>query len=458
MATTNLFLQKAYISNLKDKNGNKVLNPDKTRVYLFLIHDAKHVVKIKSEHNVLPKHWNFKKQRVKSQVTNSTIVNESLETFNENILKQYNNLRNDFPDMKFDEIAGNIKEFAKTGTTPIYSEKNKQFLAVYDEYINERMNELSYRTIQKFETLKKTLIDFEKKYKYRLTFDKIDLVFYDKFKNYLQTKKPTGRMKTRDEAQQIGLLNATSEKYISNLKNFMKWSMGRGYHTSTHFMKPEFEAKRQQKNEPKNKIVTLRLDELIKLYKHDFSNNERLEKVRDVFCFACFTGQRWSEIERFNKEDIKGCWWSFTSYKTGAEINVPLVGYAAPAIDILKKYDFELPIISPQKFNDYLKEVGEVAELDRQVSIERRVGRKIIEFKNPLHQFMSSHMGRRTAVSLLLNVYGMQLHKVRDITGHSDLKTLDKYLDKDLAELEKSMAQTKSITEGVMTVVKSNAG
>lgn len=458
MATTNLFLQKAYISNKRDKNGDKILSPDKTRVYLFLIHDANNLVKIKTEHNVLPKHWDFKRKRIKSQVTNSKPINDLLAQFEADILEQYNNLRNDFPDMKFDEIAANIKEFAKTGTTPIYSEKDKPFLTVYDEYINERMNELSYRTIQKFETLKKALVDFEKKKDYRLTFDRIDLIFYDKFKNYLQSKKPVGRMKTRDEAQQKGLLNATSEKYISNLKNFMKWSMGRGYHTSTHFMKPEFEAKRQQKNEPKNKIVTLRLDELIKLYKHDFSNNERLEKVRDVFCFACFTGQRWSDIEGFNKEDIKGNWWSFTSYKTGAEINVPLVGYAAPAIDILKKYDFRLPIISPQKFNDYLKEVGAVAELDRQVIIERRVGRKIIEFKNPLHQFMSSHMGRRTAVSLLLNVYGMSLHKVRDITGHSDLKTLDKYLDKDLAELEKSMAKTKSISDGVMTVVKSNIG
>lgn len=458
MATTNYFLQMPYISNYKDKNGNKVLSPKKTRVYLFLIHDAKHVIKIKSEHNVLPKHWDFKKQRIKAGVANSTPTNDLLKKFEEDILEEYNKLRNDFPDMKFDEISENIREFAKKGTTPIYSDKNKPFIEVYEEYINERMNELSYRTIQKFETLKKTLIDFEEKCNYRLTFDKIDLVFYDKFKNYLQTKKPTGRMKSREEGQQKGLLNATIEKYISNLKNFMQWSMLRGYHSSTHYLKPEFEAKRQQKNEPKNQIVTLKIDELSKLYNHDFSNDKKLEKVRDVFCFACFTGQRWSDIERFNKEDIKGSWWSFTSFKTGSEINVPLVGYAAPSMDILKKYDFNLPFISPQKFNEYLKDVGKAAELDRNVIIERRIGKKIIEFKKPLHQFMSSHMGRRTAVSLLLNVYGMPLHKVRDITGHSDLKTLDKYLDKDLTELEKSMAKTKSISEGVMTVVKSNVG
>jgi integrase len=458
MATTNLFLQKAYVSKMKDKNGNKALSSDKTRVYLFLIHDAKHILKLKTEHTVLPKQWDFKKQAVKSQVTSSVTVNESLEKFKNNILDQYNNLRNDFPEMKFDEISGNIKEFAKTGTTPIYSEKNKPFIDVYDEYINERMNQLSHRTIQKFETLKKALIDFEKEKKYPLTFDRIDLVFYDKFKTYLQSKKPVGRMKTRDEAQQKGLLNATTEKYFSNLKNFMKWSQERGYHTSTHYTKTEFEAKRQLKNEPKNKIVTLKLNELTKLYKYDFSNIERLEKVRDVFCFACFTGQRWSDIERFKKEDIRGNWWSFVSFKTGSEINVPLVGYAEPSLDILKKYDFQLPMISSQKFNTYLKEVGRVVELDRPVIIERRVGKRVVEFKNPLHEFMSSHMGRRTAVSLLLNTYHMPLHQVRDITGHSDLRTLDKYLDKDLAELEKSMAETKNISDGVLTVVKTNVG
>ena len=273
-------------------------SPDKTRVYLFLIHDAKHVIKIKTEHTVLPKHWDFKKQAIKHQIVNSKPINDLLSDFKSDILEHYNTLRNDFPEMKFDEISENIKEFAKTGTTPIYSEKNKPFIAVYDEYINERMNELSNRTIQKFETLKSALKDFEKNKDYRLTFDRIDLVFYDKFRNYLQSREPKGRQKTREEGHQTGLLNATTEKYISNLKNFMKWSMGRGYHTSTHFMRPEFEAKRQQKNEPKNKIVTLRIDELTKLYKHDFSNNERLQKVRDVFCFACFVGQRWSEIGR----------------------------------------------------------------------------------------------------------------------------------------------------------------
>lgn len=457
MATANYFLQKAYVSKIRDKKGNKVLSPDKTRVYLFLIHDAKHILKIKTEHSVLPKHWDFKKQEVKHQVTSSVTVNESLEKFKNSILDKYNNLRNDFPKMKFDEISINVKEFAKTGTTPIYSDKDKPFIEVYDEYINERMNELSHRTIQKFETLKKALLDFEKKKNYKLTFDRIDLVFYDKFKSYLQSKKPVGRMKNRVESQQKGVLNATTEKYISNLKNFMKWGLERGYHTSTHFMKTEFEAKRQLKNEPKNKIVTLKLAELTKLYNYDFSDDKRLEKVRDVFCFACFTGQRWSDVERFKKEDIRGNWWSFISFKTGSEINVPLVGYAAPALDILKKYDFKLPIISSQKFNKYLKEVGEIVELDRAVVIERRVGRRLVEFKDPLYEFMSSHMGRRTAVSLLLNSFHVPIHKVRDITGHSDLRTLDKYLDKDLKELERSMAETKNVADGVLTVVKTNA-
>lgn len=442
MASFKFNLLKPYdVSN----NGERKISTKETRVYLFVIHDRDNVLKIKTEHNVKPVHWDFKEKRVKPQATGSKVINDLLFSFREKIETEYNRIRKDYPNMMFPAIAQNLKIFAKENESPVYTDKNKPFFQVYDEYIEAKMNNVSDLTIKKYYTLKKSLQAFSPK----ITFNSIDLTFYDKYIHYLQTIKPRGRQKTRPEGDQFGLLNDTTAKYIEGLKNFLKWSYERNYHENDKYKHSDFKAKRKVKND----IVTLFIDELKTLYNHDLSGNSRLEKVRDVFCFGCFTAQRWSDIERFNKKDLKGDTWEFTSYKTKKEITIPFVGYSAPALDIVKKYNYELPKISPQKFNEYLKEIGILAGLNRVVSIEREIGNKTIVIEKPVNEFMSSHMARRSAVSILLNSEKMPIHFVRQITGHSDLKTLDKYLDKDPQALRDTLSDTKSVNT-VMEIVR----
>lgn len=445
MASFKLILQEPYI---KGKNDKKTLNPDHTRVYLFVIHDRDNKIKLKTEYKVRPTQWDFDKQKVKYQVAGATPINDGLENLLNKVEHEFNRVRVDYPDMKFPEIANNLKSFIKDDISPVYNERNKTFFQILDQYIEAKSNDVSERTIQKFNTLKTSLQEFMP----NLTFDKVNLNFYDQYINHLRSQKARGRQKSRAEGMQDGLLNDSTAKYIENLKNFMKWSYEREYHKNPIHLHSGFKAERKSKND----IVTLQIDELKKFYEHDFSNNTRLEKVRDVFCFGCFTGQRWSDIEGFNKEQLNGDLWTFESYKTKKIISVPLVGYAEPARDILKKYDFMLPMISAQKFNEYLKEAAEVAKLERKVKLKRYIGKREILFDEPLHKLISSHTARRTAVSILLNVENMPIWKVRDITGHSDLKTLDKYINKDTESLTESMRQTKGITSP-LRVVKNNA-
>ena len=445
MASFNLILQQPFI---KDNDGNRKINPKETRLYLFVIHDRLNKVKIKTEFKIKPSHWDKVKQRVKPQAPGSVPINSSLNKLVEDVSNEYNKIRNDFPEKKFPELAENLKGFVKDKVSPIYDEKNKTFFQVYDMYVEVKRNDVSLLTIRKFNTLKVSLTEFQPD----ITFDKIDLNFYDRYVRHLRSKKPQGRQKTRAEGQQQGLLNDTVAKYIEGLKNFLKWSYERKFHTNDIYRHSDFRAERK----PKNDIVTLQMDELKKFYEFDFSADTRLQKVRDIFCFGCFTGQRWSDIERFNREDIHHDLWVFESYKTKKMITVPLVGYAAPAMDILKKYNYELPLISSQKFNKYLKEAAEKAELNRNVKIKRFIGKKEILFDEKLCKMISSHTARRTAVSLLLNVENMPIWKVRDITGHSDLKTLDKYLNKDTEALRESMAATKGIASVMRVVKKAN--
>jgi integrase len=298
---------------------------------------------------------------------------------------------------------------------PVKKQQNN-FFQRFDEFIENLKQTSSLLTIKKYNTLKTRLKEFEKKKRYKITFESIDLVFYDKFSQFLATLE-----NKRIEGGK-GLLNDTVSKYFSAIKSFMQWTFDRGYHKNTVFQHKKFSAKKKSRNE----IVTLTEDELNILYKHHLNKDKKLQKVRDIFCFAAFTGQRWSDFENFRREDVKNDVWEFMSVKTKKMIRVPFKGFIKPALDILTKYDFRFPVISQQKFNEYIKTAGEIAEINEPVVIKRFSGKKLIEIRKPKHDFISSHMARRTCITILLQK-GIPATTIMKLTGHTDLKTLMKY-------------------------------
>src|SRR5690606_30659444 len=132
------------------------------------------------------------------------------------------------------------------------------------------------------------------------------------------------------------------------------------------------------KKKAHNEIVVLTETELTRIYELDLGGRPTLERVRDLFCFACFTGQRFSDILRFSAADFKDNKWIFLSAKTKKKVTVPCEGFIINGLEILKKYDIGMPKTSGQKFNDYIKEVGNLAEIDDPVKITRFSGKKEI--------------------------------------------------------------------------------
>ena len=471
MATVKFILQQPYkATKKKDEttttpkgegaaNGlkrGKILNPQETRLYMFLIIDREHVVKVKTEHTMLPKEWDFKKQGKHEKIAGAIEFNAKLAALKLTMLTKYAEIIDKHPDITFPELSDQLKEYGKRQEIPIL-DNDKSFFDVLDLFIKSLEGEVTPGTVKKFNTLKKTLIMFtEDSRKYPIiSFSNIDHNFYDAFTGFLRKMKPRGRQLTRPEGMQEGLLNDTIGKYIETLKTFLTWAEERNYNRNqtykqfTNFSK----ANRKRKATKTNDIVTLSLSELKQFYSHDFSARPALERVRDVFCFAAFTGQRWSDIERLDKNDIHGDVWCFNAYKTKKMQEIDLAGYAAPALEILKKYHYKLPMIALQKFNEALKTAGEIAEINTPVKIRRYVGAKEIEMTKPKYKFMSTHMARKTCVSILLNNYNINPTHVLEITGHSDLKTLQKYINKDRQARREAITATKSITE-TLTVVK----
>jgi integrase len=291
------------------------------------------------------------------------------------------------------------------------------FYKRFEEFLQSRTRSVSLLTTKKFNTLKTRLKEFEKEKHYKITFDSIDLIFYDKFKDFLLSQKIM-----RSEKEETGLLNDSISKYFATLKTFMQWSLDRNYHSNTTFKHNQFSAKKKSKNE----IVTLSEEELMRIYKLDLSDNPYQEKVRDLFYFAAFTGQRWSDVEQFRKEDIRDGWWIFESKKTKESMRIPFTGFTLPALEILKKYDYDLPVLIQQTFNKEIKNIGGKAQITEPVTLIRYSGSKKIIDTKPKNEFMSSHMARRSCVTILLQ-RGVPATTVMKLTGHKDLKTLMRY-------------------------------
>jgi len=288
----------------------------------------------------------------------------------------------------------------------------------FDDFLEVKKQELSELTIKKYNTLKNRLKEFEGAKNYRITFESINLDFYDKFKSYLL------RLPNKRTEEAKGLLDDTISKYFSSIKSFMQWSLDREYHSNTKFQHRKFSAKKKAKHE----VVPLTEIELMKIYQLDLSGNIRLENVRDLFCFGCFTGQRWSDYSRFDKKDIIDNSWKFTTQKTKEIITIPFVGFANYALQILEKTDYKFKKISSQRFNDYIKEVCELAGIEESTTIKRWSGKNEIKITKPKYDFIVSHTARRTFITILLQK-GVPITTVQKITGHKSVKTLMKYVE-----------------------------
>lgn len=110
----------------------------------------------------------------------------------------------------------------------------------------------------------------------------------------------------------------------------------------------------------------------------DLADKPCLDKVRDQFLLLAWTGCRYSDLGKLNKENIVMMngreYFKITQQKTGAKPTIPVFPTAAA---ILKKYDYNVPReISNQKFNEYIKQVCRLAKIDDWQRVTTHTGRR----------------------------------------------------------------------------------
>lgn len=119
---------------------------------------------------------------------------------------------------------------------------------------------------------------------------------------------------------------------------------------------------------------------------------------------------------------------------------------------ILSKYDYRLPKISNQKFNDYLKELFELMEFDWTVKKTMKIGREIVETFNPFYDRVSSHTARRSFITIMKN------NKIPDkvimsYTGHRSLEVFNKYYKPSIKEKETFMKTVWKMDKSKLEIV-----
>ena len=364
--------------------------------------------------------WDADKQRVKNGCTNK--LKQSASEINTDLLMYYTDIQNIFKSFEVQNIVPTpeqLKEaFANRYKQPeveieVIQEKPKiLFNAAFDEFIKECGNQNSWgnATYEKFKSVRNHLKTFDEK----PSFEKIDETWLTSYMNYL-----------RNDAD---MRNNTAEKQINYLKWFLRWSVKKGYNDSTIFDTFKPKLKNTQK-----KVIFLTWKELNQLRECTIPEMKKyLERVRDVFLFCCFTGLRHSDVYNLKRSDVKENHIEVTTIKTADNLVIELNNHSKTILDKYKDVAFEhdkaLPVISNQKMNDYLKELGELAEINEPVRETYYKGNQRIDEVTPKYALLGTHAGRRTFICNALSL-GIPPQVVMKWTGHSDYKAMKPYID-----------------------------
>lgn len=264
-------------------------------------------------------------------------------------------------------------------------------------------------TIKGYNTTLNHLKEFQKQNRRRIDFDTVDLDFYDAFTKYFQ-----------DQSYTINTIG----KNVKNVKVFMSEATERGYNTNMTFRNKRFRVPEEATDQ-----IYLTEKEIMDLYNLDLSDKKRLDKVRDIFVAACYTGLRFSDLNEIKRENLirsgKGKLLKVKTNKTGEVVVIPLHKVVER---ILNKHEGGLPRIpSNQKLNSSLKDLGFEAQITEKMPMTGTKGKFRTSVSVSKYQMITVHTARR---SFATNAFlaGVPVISIMKITGHRTERSFMKYI------------------------------
>jgi len=361
--------------------------------------------------SIIPSKWNPDMQMQIGKSEEARTLNHFLDSIKQSINQDANILN----DQGIDFSAELLKNrFNGIKTRP------KTLLAVFKE--NNRLSTLeegkkyAKRVISQYytteERLKKYILEEYKSDDIGLS--ELNVLFIRKFENFLRLE--------------YNIDDNTTMKYLKQLKKVIHFAMSVGYLENDPF----FGYKTAYKEVNRGYLTE---DELKRIEEKEFRIS-RLDRVRDVFVFACYTGMSYSDLSKLTPGSIsKGIdgkdWIIYEREKTGVRASVPLLPQAQALID---KYRNDpacssdgkiLPVISNQKLNAYLTEIADLCQIEKNITM---------------------HLARHTFSCTITLTNGVPIETVSKMLGHTSLKTtqiyakvVDRKIADDMSQLEKKL-------------------
>jgi site-specific recombinase XerD len=214
-------------------------------------------------------------------------------------------------------------------------------------------------------------------------------------------------------------------KYIRNFRKIINLSVKNDWLDKDPFKAYQVKLK-------DTKRTFLNKDELTRIEEKPIGI-ERLDNVRDVFVFCCYTGLSYVDVEKLTKHQIvKGLdgedWVNVDRTKTGSPSNVPILPKARK---LLLKYKTHLeclntgrllPVISNQKMNAYLKELATLCGIEKKLTF---------------------HAARHTFATTVTLSNGIPLETVSAMLGHKNFRTTQIYAKVVQEKISKDMKRLR---------------
>lgn len=396
---------------LKKSKKNKV---GEAPIYLRITVNGQRA-EMSIKRNANPNIWDERSQRLKGRSEKIRLVNNYIDEVENNLNRVYNIAIQENQMISAESLKNMLNGNNK---------KNKMLIPVFEEFNRlmdqEKGEKYATKTIaryvhalshiKKFLRLEYSLSDIE--------LIKLDHKFMRKFDIYLQTE--------------CKYHSNTVTKYLKILKTLVHSAVAFGY-----MDRNPFQGYSTTYKESNRQFLTA---EEINIIESQIIPNERLERVRDVFVFICYTGISYADLLQLTSDnitkDINGRnRLTYYRIKTKVRASIPLL---SPAQNILDKYKNTpecivmnkiFPTISNQKFNDYLREIATICKINK-----------------PL----TAHIGRHSFATTITLTNGVPIETVSKMLGHSSLKTtqiyskvVDTKIAEDMDKVQQKLAMRK---------------
>lgn len=366
------------------------VNKDGTVCIMVRVTLNSEVSQFSSKLNIDPKAWDVKQGKAAGNTVKARQLNELLDSMHTSLKNHYHEIETHESFVTAEKVRNSFLGYTSKQRTLLelfkrHNDDAKKLLGISKTEATLAKYDRGYRRLEEFMKAQYNITDIALK--------EINHMFITDFENYLRSV-----CKCNEN---------TTAKFIQTFRMIVIIAKNNGWIYSDPFVNYKIRLKRVDRG-------YLNDNEIKTIFEKEFAS-KRLEQVRDIFIFSCFTGLAYIDVKNLTAANIitsfdGNLWISTKRQKTDTAVNVPLLKIP---LAIIEKYKDQrlpggvlLPVLSNQKLNSYLKEIGDLCNINKNITF---------------------HLARHTFATTTTLSKGVPIETVSKMLGHTNIQTTQIY-------------------------------